>query len=255
MLKYIPIVCLGLVLLGCTGNNDERLKINRDIANLQEQIYDIEKVQSEIQQDLKGAVTQINEKLDDRKTQADLKDQIRTLRETLNQFDARLKDLDTKITSVNRSRASVSTAPIQPIEGEQQVPISSVSGEVVEQQFNKALLDYQRGQFDVAVLGFEGVRDNFPNSPFTEACHYYLGRSRTETKNYQTALESFQLITTTYPDGNYIRQAMYYEGQCYFHLNQYSRAVVTLNKLISRFPDSQESDLAKQFLAKAGYQQ
>ena len=127
-------------------------------------------------------------------------------------------------------------------------------GHGMEQQFNKALLDYHRGKYKVAVLGFEGVLENFPNSPFTEACHYYLGRCHAEAKDYQKALEGFKLITTRFPQGDFARQAMYYEGQCYYYLNQYSKAILTLNELIERFPGTQESDLAHQFLKKAGYE-
>lgn len=253
MIIRIAVALSLLMLLGCT-NEEERLKVNRDIANLQEQIYELERSQTELKGDLRRAMEEVDRKMDDRSSQANMQEQVYSLQETLSQFEARIQDLDSKISDVGRTRTEVATAPMQPVEGDTSVPIESVSGEVVESQFNKAYLDFNRGKYDVAVLGFEGVLENFPNSPYTDACYYYLGRSHLETKDYQKAGENFRVITTQYTKGDFIKQAMYYEGQCYYYLNQHSKAILTLRDLIKQFPGTQEGMLAKQFLKKAGYE-
>ncbi len=248
------VVALSLLfLLGCS-NDEERLKINRDIANLQEQIYELERSQTELKGQLDRTKEEVDRKLEDRTSQADIQDQVNSINETLSQFEARVQDLDSKISKVSRTRTEVATAPMETGEGEAPVPIESVSGEVVEQQFNKAYLDFNRGKYNVAILGFQGVLDNFPNSPYSDASYYYLGRSYLENKDYQKAGENFRVITTQYTKGDFIKQAMYYEGQCYYFLNQYSKAILTLRDLIKQFPGTQEAMLAQQFLKKAGYE-
>ena len=254
MIRIFAAVFALFLLISC-GSDEEQLKIRRDIANLQEKIYEVERSQTEIREDLRNAVSQVERRIQDRADEAKLQDQIRTLRETLAQYEARLNDLDNKIEDVSRARSQVATAPIQPTDtGDTPPPIESVSGEVVEQQFNKAYLDYNRGKYDVAGQGFKGILENFPGSPFTEPALYYLGRSYLENKDYQAAVEQFRTITQKYPQGDFIKQAIYYEGQCYYYLNQYSRAVLALEDLKRRFPGTQEAELASQFLRKAGFE-
>ena len=254
-MKRLAVLVISLLMLVGCGDDEERLKVRRDIANLQEKLYELERNQTEIKGEIREAVRDIQSQLQDRSNQADTQEQIRSLRETLSQFEARLEDLDSKIADVNRARTQVATAPVQPAEGEGELaPIESVSGKVVEQQFNKAYLDYNSGKLDVAIQGFQGVLENFPQSPYTEACHYYLGRCYHESKQYQKAVEQFRIITTNFAKGDFIKQALYYEGQCYFFLNQHSRSVLAMQDLINRFPGTQEAELAKQFLRKAGYE-
>lgn len=252
--RLIAVSVAVLLLFGCSGDED-RLKTQRDIARLQEQIYVLERTQTELKNQVQDSLKDVNKKLQDRSDQADIQEQVRSLKDVLNQYDARFTDITRQIDDLGRSNVQVNTAPIQPVEGQEPVPIESVSGEVVEQQFNKAYLDYNRGKYDVAALGFQGVLDSFPGSPFTESCYYYLGRSYIETKQYEKAVEFFGLIGEKYPSGDYIRQANYYEGQCYFYLNKHMKAVLTLRDLIKNHPGTQEANLAQQFLKKAGYEQ
>ena len=192
----ILVSVMVLWLVGCSGE-EERLKIKRDIANLQEQIYELEKNQADLKSKVQKTVDDLNEKVEDRSAQAGLQDQVYSIRETLSQYEAQLQDLDTKIDRLSKTRAQVSTAPAEdPDNIDGAVPVENVSGEVVEQRFNQALLDFNRGKYQVASLGFKGVLDDFPNSPFTEAANYYLGRCYTELKQYQNAGEIFRNITT-----------------------------------------------------------
>lgn len=253
MVKRILAVLILLMLVSCTGE-EERLKVNRDIANLQEQIYDIERSQAEVARDVDKAVNRLNVKLDDRRNQANIQEQVNALKETVEQIKARVEDLDTALNNLSKAKAEVQTAPIEPLPGSEEVPLESVSGKVVEQQFRRALLDYQRAKFDVAKLGFEGILSSFPSSPYSEACVYYLGRCASEQGDFSAAVGHFQKVIKDFPDGEYTRQSLLYEGQCYHHLNQYSKSIMTLSSLIEKFPGTQEADLATQFLKKAGFQ-
>ena len=236
---------------GCT-DKEEQLKIRRDIADLQEQIYQLERSQSELRTEVRGSMEGLNQKIEDRTAQANVQEQLHAVKEGLAQFQARVHDLDAKVSSLARTRSQVTLAPG---EGTSETGnMTNVSGEVVEQQFNQATLDFNRGKYEVAILGFKDVISNFPNSPYSEAAHYYLGRSYFETRKYQEAGENYRTIVTRYPQGDYVKQALYYEGQCFYYLNQHSKAILTLRDLIEKFPGTQESDLARQFLKKAGYE-
>lgn len=243
---------LLLVFAGC-GGEEERLKVKRDIANLQEQIYQLERNQAEAKRELAAKVDAMSVKLSDRTSQANIQDEIFSLRESLAQYQAVIHDLDNRVSELSRGQSQVATAPMGTASSGL-APVENVPGNVVEQQFIQASLDLDRGKHNVAILGFEEILKSFPDSPYTERAHYYLGKSYFEIKDYQKAGEQCRLITTNYPKGDFVKQAMYYEGQCYYYLNQYSKAINTLRDLIQFFPGTQEAELARQFLKKAGYE-
>lgn len=274
MLLRLFTVFLVFLLLGCTGEEDT-LKTKRDLANLQEQIYEIERAQAELKEELLAKARDLDRKMEDRTAQADMSNDMSTVKSRLEQAEALIYDLESKLVELRKTTAQVvlssnpvASEPADPTDrpagttvGEGTDPASTdpnqpvtISGEVVEQQFNQALLDYNRGKYEVAVVGFGDLLANFPTSPYTEPSHYYLGVCFFQQKNYQKARDNFFQITSRFPKGDYIKQAKLYEGQCYYYLNQHSRAIITLRELIDDYPGTQESDLARQFLKKTGYE-
>ncbi len=253
-MRILAALFLLALSLSC-GNDEELLKIKRDVASLQEQIYELERNQEAARQDIRNALGKIERELDDSSDTAEIKEQLASIRESLSQYDARMGDLEGNLAELSRARATVSAAPAETSAdpGMADEP-ENVSGEVVEQQFNAALLDFNRGKYEVAILGFQSILETFPGSPYSEASHYYLGRSYRESKDYRKAVTHFGAISEKYPQGNFLKQAMYYEGESYYYLNQPFKAILTLRDLIKRFPGTQEATLASKFLKKAGYE-
>ena len=257
-------------LVACT-DNEGTLKIQRDLSNIQEQIYDIERTQAELKTELLAKARDIDRKLEDRTGEAEVQNDVKNLRQRLDQAEALIYDLETKLVEMRNSSTPVTLGSntagtttagtgansgdtgTRPNANPGDAPIQ-VSGNLVEQQFNKALLDYNRGKFDVAVDGFSSILTDFPDSPYSEPSHYYLGVSHFQGKHYQKARDNFYKITATFPNGDFIRQAKLYEGQCYYYLNQHSRAIITLRDLIDAHEGTQEAALARQFLKKTGYE-
>ncbi|MCB9397144.1 MAG: tetratricopeptide repeat protein [Acidobacteria bacterium] len=244
------LLCISalLMLISC-GDDEERLKMRRDIANLQEQIYQIERSQKEMSDKVNGALAEIDAKMADRKAQADQREQVANLREGVSQLEARLADLEAK----SARTGGVSSAVTAPSSSGSETP-PTVANADLEIQFNTSYGDFTRGKYELAAYGFEELLNNFPNSPFTEQCHYYLGRCYFELKKWQQANQHFDSVVSGFPTGSYLKPAMLYQGQCYYFMNSHSRAVSRLQELVSKFPDSQEANLARTFLKKAGYE-
>ena len=252
VLSRISLVGMILLLLAC-GSDEEQLKIKRDIANLQEQIYQVERTQMELKSDVETRSESLEEKLSDQSAQADLQDEIHTLKQRLAQYEALVLDLESKVSELSKSKTMVTLAP----SGDGSTANNAnyaVSGDVVEQQYRQSKLDYDRGKFKVAIIGFNDVLENYPNSPFSEACFYYLGRSYFEERKYQSARDHFHKITDQYKNGDFIKQAMLYEGRCFYHLNQPSNAIIRLRELIDTYPGTQEALLAQKFLKDTGFE-
>jgi tol-pal system protein YbgF len=261
-------VLMVLLMVSCSGE-EELLKIKRDIANIQEQIYAIEKNQVELQSGLQERLKDVDQKLSDRTVQADTQDQLQTIKQDLSQYKALVHDLESRVAELKRAGAQVTlntptsdaNQPMgETVDGADNptppatTAPSQVSGDVVGAQYRQAKLDYDRGKFEVAQVGFEDVLNNFPGSPFEERARYYLGTIFFNNKDYQKAREQFAVLTTQYGKGDFVKQAMYYEGRCYYQLRQPSKAVLTLRELIEAYPDTQEAELAQTFLKRKGYE-
>lgn len=292
MLYRLSPLLILLLLLGCTENED-MLKVRRDIGDIKSQLYEIEKQQAELKQELLAKARDMDRKLEQKPKIDDVaqsREVIRDLERRLDQSEALIADLEARITQIQRAATDVplnTGAPVTqtPTEGTEQtgetvvdgtdqatdaatgedVTASAstvdtggetivVQGNQIEQQFNQALLDYNRGKYDVAMVGFSDLLTNFPTSPFAEPSYYYLGVCNFQNKNYEDARTNFATITQKYPNGDFVRQSKLYLGQCFFYLNQHTRAILALRDLIDNYPGTQEADLAKRFLKKTGYE-
>lgn len=269
-MKRTLIVAMALLLVAC-GDDEAMLKVNRDLAGLQEQIYKIEREQAVLRQELNEKMAVLERKFDDRTSQADTQDQIRTVKRELSQFQALVRDLEIKLAEMKRANARVSLAVSEPnpdaasTSGDEDTPedpnatdapeaVSSVGGDVVQAQFNQAMMDYNRGKYNVAEQGFKDILANFANSPYTERAMYYLGNSYFQGRKFEEARDLFAQIGKMFPSGDYVKQSLYYEGRSLYSLNQISKAILTLKELAERYPGTQEAELARNFLKRTGYE-
>ncbi len=272
MKKGIAVCGMMALFLSC-GNDEELLKIKRDIAKVQEQIYELERQQAQIKAETASQLKGLDRKLDDRTDVADVQDQLHRIKQQMSEYDALVRDLDGKIADLKVSSARVSLAPENPAVAAESAaepptgvtgtsaPVATpptetteVSGDVLQNQFRQGYLDYNRGKYDVAIEAFRGILANYPNSPVTEKAMYYLGHSLYQKEKYEEALNLFEQIVKNYPNGPFLKPAMYYTGRCSFSLGQASKAVMALRALIQSHPDSQEAELAANFLKSAGFE-
>lgn len=254
-MKRMVLFLLPLLMWSCSSDED-MIKVKRDLANLQEQIYRLETVSKANQDELDGTLAEIRELLADRTSQADQREQVNLIQETLARLEARLADVETRASrqSMNSSQVSVSNSSAS-IESDSNQSNEAVAGSDVEIQFRTSYGDFARGKYELAAYGFEELLNNFPNSPLTEQCHYYLGRSYYETKDYQKANGQFAaVIQSNNAKSDFKRPAMLYQGKCFYYLNMHNKAIAQLSDLVKNYPGTQESELARSFMRKAGYE-
>ncbi len=249
-MKRLLCLCVPFLIWSCSSD-EELIKIKRDVASLQEQVYRLETSNKQSQDELNKTLEEIRVVLADRATQANQTEQMNLVRETLSQLEARMADVETR-----NARQTSSTMHSQVTTTSQAGTdhVETVANSDVEIQFRTSYGDFQRGKYELAAYGFEELLNNFPNSPLTEQCLYYLGRSYYELKNYTRANEQFGTVADRFGQGDFSRQSMLYQGKCYYYLNMHNKAISRLSDLIKNHPGTQESELARSFMRKAGYE-
>jgi len=128
-----------------------------------------------------------------------------------------------------------------------------------ENQFEAALLAFERGKYDEALEGFKRVLYEFPTGPYTDDAQYYLGECYLRMKNYEEAVEEFKFLIDNFPMSEYVEKATLGLAKSYlFKSPDPSRdqtatkeAISVLRNLLSRYPNSPLRDEAKSLLRKA----
>jgi len=121
-----------------------------------------------------------------------------------------------------------------------------------EEIFNTAYADYTKGNYPLAILGFQEYREKFPGSDFADDSLYWVGESYYSQGKFSDAVAAFGEVIRRYPDGDKVPSAHLKRGFAFLELNQTAQGVVQLNALIEDYPHTDEARLARDRLRALG---
>ena len=141
--------------------------------------------------------------------------------------------------------AQSGSQPSQPEQAQTQTPAGDPT-----QMYQSAKLDYTKGNFDVAILGFKEYLKSFPDGEYAANSQYWIGESYYSQGKYEDALAEFDKVITGYPTGNKVPDAMLKKGYCYEALAKPMEARAQFEALVKQFPASDAAKLAGEKLKK-----
>lgn len=101
-----------------------------------------------------------------------------------------------------------------------------------------------------AEVAFTAVATQHPESPFVQASHYYLGRTRFAEADFTGALPEFRLSAAD-PNELFADNAQYYLGRTHFELDELALAESELSLLQTRYPNSTYLDNGTYYRGRA----
>jgi len=101
----------------------------------------------------------------------------------------------------------------------------------------------QRGEnaIDLAAEYFNEFIKNFPNTPYTEMAHYYLGFCYYNGRRFDEAYDTFKSFADQYPNSEFTPEAVFYQGDCQYNLGNMEIAIDAFNQVISRYPNHEKA--------------
>lgn len=114
------------------------------------------------------------------------------------------------------------------------------------QLYQSAYLDYTKGNYDVAVMGFREYLKAFPDAEFAGNAQYWIGESLYSLAKYEDAVAEFDRVIKNYPDSQKVPGAMLKKAYCYDALKKPDEAKAAVDALIKKFPESEAAKLAKE---------
>lgn len=273
------LAALQLVLLGClpapsllAQRREDILSIQRDVAQLQDQIKQLQTSQDQkltaLESLIKQALDQSNQasasmatleraltdRLNDQQSKVaapiavlgtkvdQSSDDVRAVRENLAALSNRVANLDNKLSDISsavRTLSQPQAAPPPPASGAPPAaggaPIPP-AGTSAESLWLNAFRDYSSGRDELAMMEFNDYLKYFPTAENAASAQYYVGQLYNRAKMYDDAVKAFDAVLERYPDNPKTPDALYGKADALAHGGHKTEAAAEFKDFLARFP-------------------
>ena len=273
------LAALQLVLLGClpapgllAQKREDILSIQRDVAQLQDQIKQLQSSQDQklgaLESLIKQALDQSNQasasmtalqrtltdRLNDQQSKVaapiavlgtkvdQSSDDVRAVRENLAALSNRVANLDNKLSDISSAVRTLSQPPAAPpppasggppAAGGAPIPPAGTSAESL---WLNAFRDYSSGKDELAMMEFNDYLKYFPTAENAASAQYYVGQLYNRAKMYDDAVKAFDAVLERYPDNPKTPDAMYGKADALAHGGHKTEAAAEFKDFLARFP-------------------
>jgi len=114
-----------------------------------------------------------------------------------------------------------------------------------EELYRTSYMDLTRGNYALAIQGFQNYLVRHPSGSHLPEVHYYLGESYYARGRHLEAVSEFQYVIREFPESRLVRAAYLKSGLSYVALEEKNLAVRSFQELVDKYPDSEEADQAR----------
>jgi tol-pal system protein YbgF len=112
------------------------------------------------------------------------------------------------------------------------------------QLYQSAYLDYTKGNYELAMMGFKDYLSSFPDGEFAGNSQYWIGESLYSLGHYNEALIEFDRVLEKYPQSPKAPGALLKEGLSFEALGKGDSAKSAYTELVNKYPSSDAAKLA-----------
>lgn len=168
----------------------------------------------------------------------------------LNEVDAQLNDFGERLDRIGRRVGAwrgdlTPEAPARDESISVAVPETVNSGIDADRLYNTAYLDFTRGNYQVAIIGFRRFIKLFPASEMADNAQYWVGECFYSLGQLDSAETEFQRVIREYPQGNKVPAAIYKLGLVYQLQGKEGLAQKRFKEVVDKYPGTPEANLAQ----------
>lgn len=229
----------GLFLtVGCNTGEQIR-KVEQEVGDLKLEVFKLRQQMEEANKRAEADHTATAEARNlDRRFQADLQETLRQLQDSTRVLNNRLSD-PARLTRA-AGRPAAETAP------------QAASSED-EKAFSAAVLDYNRGNYQIAGDSLELFLKSSPSSPKRPEALFFLGLSYYNQKMFDKAQSAFDRILKEHASSTQFLPAKLKRAQSLLKLGLKPAAVKAFKEIADGFPGTPEARTAQQELSDLGF--
>lgn len=254
---------LGAAVLASCVLPDDVARIQKDVADVRDEVA---RLRSE-QQSAKEEMRRLEEKLGavdtvDRSDFADTKLKVDDLSRQIAALDDRIARTEQRMDRVgqdvlaNREASKRLTPPPAPATASEAPPVVPVPPEGAapnpEDLYSQAYADFSKGNFALAVAGFEEYASRYPDSDTADNALYWIGECAFSQGRYDEALRAYDRMLEKYPRSDKAAAANLKKGLALLEKNEVQKAIVQLQYVAETYPASDEARIARDRLKALG---
>jgi len=249
------LVAAALVLVAAplhAANKDlERLYIQ--VAALQNQIADLQRAT----EDSLKEVRRLNEVLAEqsatmRRSVDDQRLREEAFQNALKEFTERLGEMGERLDAARAtaSAASVYTPSVVPsagtpgaVSGPAPAPAAGVPPP--RELYSQAYTDYARGNYDLAIQGYQEYLRNYPETEFADNAQYWIGECLYSKQKYAEAIAAWEQLFQKYPSSDKLPDARLKKGLALERLGRRREALREYQFVVDRYPNTEAARKAR----------
>lgn len=114
--------------------------------------------------------------------------------------------------------------------------------------YERAFNLLKEGRYDLAVAAFKTFVQTYPSGKYTDNAQYWLGEANYVQRNFKAALVEFEKVVNNFPDSPKRPDALLKMGYTYQELGDNDKARLALNSVRMNYPDTTAARLASKRL-------
>jgi tol-pal system protein YbgF len=262
---------------GCV-TPDQMARIQKDVADVRQKLNEIAKDQQAQREQLAAIETRLSgEDTVKRSEVADLKlrfeevtGQTLALEERLQETNRRIDRLSQDVVAAKEMARRATPAPVLATGGENPpgalpLPGSSPTAPTApaaatvpgregalpspEALYNSAYADFSKGNYALAVSGFQEYASRFPESDLADNALYWIGECYFSQGRFEEAVKAFDDLLEKYPEGDRTASADLKKGLAFLEMNKVAQAITQLKHVVETRPGSDEARIAQEKLS------
>lgn len=235
----IAAVALSGLFLAVGCNTGEQIrKVEQEVGDLKLEVFKLRQQAEEANKRAEADhAASIEARTMDRRFQADLQETLRQLQDSTRILNNRLTD------PVRTPRTGRSVAE----------PVAQAAASEDEKAYSAAVLDYNRGNYQLAADSLELFLKSNPSSPKRPDAWFFLGLSWYNQKAYDKAQGAFEHILKEHASSTQFLPAKLKRAQCLLKMGLKPAAVKAFKEISEGFQGSPEARTAQQELADLGF--
>ncbi len=275
---FLLLVCPAFL---AAQKRDDILSIQRDVAQLQDQIKQLQSsedqklaaLQALVQQAIdesklvnttvSGLQKTVSDRLAEQQTKLEAPisaldsrldqsaEDTRAIRENIAALSSRLNSLDSKLADISsavRAAAASAAPPPPPSPNGAAAAPAPPAGMTADGLWQNAFRDYSSGKDELAMSEFTDYLKYFPQTENAAASQFYIGQIYDRAKQYDDAIEAFDAVLERFPDNPKTPDALYMKGVDLQKAGRKTDAVTEFKDFLTRFPNHSLASNAQQHI-------
>ncbi len=255
-------VALSALAAGGCVLPDQIESLERDVADVRAELEKVRAEQAAAERRLAAIEAQAESSDPVRREEfaavrADMEEVRRTvtaLDDRIDQTDRRMDrlSLDLQTNRELAKRPASAPLPVPDASGTGVAPAAGTAIPNPEALYNTAYADFSKGNYELAIAGFQEYARRFPDADLADNALYWIGECRFSQGSYRVAVDAFDAMLERYPASDKAAAADLKKALAYLEMNQVGQAIVQFEHVLARYPGSDEARVARDRLSALG---